>query len=86
MALDKGTFKLTKTRSFEDRIDPGVLDKVDVMGVALVDGQGEQTGTLSAPLAVSSEAMDDIRVQLRIMNLHLAHISGEKFTEEDVEL
>jgi hypothetical protein len=86
MSLDKSTFKLSKTRSFKDRLDTDGLDAVDVMGVALVDGEGEQAGTLSAPLAVSSEAMDDIRVQLRIMNLHLAHISGEKFTEEDVEL
>ena len=91
MGLDAGQINKSKIKSFKDPAGftaftaPDPAEKnFDIPAVALVDAQGQQTGTLQAPLAISSDAMDDIRVQLRIMNLHLAHISGETFTEEDI--
>lgn len=79
MALDKSNFHLSKTRSFDDK------DDSKVMGVALVDGEGEHTGTATTPLnVISGDIFERIEVQLRIMNMHLAEITGETFKAEDI--
>lgn len=81
MALDKSNFHLSKTRSFDDK------DDSKVMGVALVDGEGEQVGGMEQPVPVRVEGGDTmlaLLTELRIMNLHLASMTGENFTQEDL--
>lgn len=80
MALGKSTFKFTSTRSFKD-------GEADVIGVALVDGQGDHAGTVEAPLSTrsaSEELLCAMLVELRILNRHMSEIRDETFTAEDL--
>ena len=92
MALDEGQINHSKIKSFKDpkgfeafeKPDPAERS-FDIPAVALVDGEGQQTGTSQTPLNVrSGDIFERIEVQLRIMNLHLAQITEETFTEKDV--
>ncbi len=78
MALDRSRFDFVETGSFEDE------DGTKFMGVALVGETGEQAGTLQSPVNVqASDTFDRILTELRIMNLHLAQITDQDFSEED---
>lgn len=71
----------TQDKTFKDE------DLLNVTAVALVDEVGDQTGTLGAPLQTQDgQAVNAmILTELRIMNRHLARITGENIYEDEID-
>ncbi len=82
MALEKSVVHLGKTKVFRE-VTPDVTEvDPEAVGVGLVDDEGDLTGTMQRPLSIRDLNTADILDQLRIMNHHLAAITGETFTPE----
>ncbi len=67
-------------------------DRLDIPAVALVDGEGDQAGTTTNPLATStitgtsdSEKLDEIVRLLGVLCMYAAEFHGTPIDPEDVE-
>ncbi len=74
----------TRQRTFEDE-----KSRLFTPAVAVIDQDGEHTGTAGNPLSTRSTSLDvltSILTEMRTMNAHLAEITGAEFGETEHEV